>query len=126
MKHRDILYIITAIMLLLFVLVSMPSSAQITVYPCDITQFGTYCLNPHTNPMLGYLPIDTVISFRNPEIPTNNPEHTDIGIISGYFWDINEQVYKYLVITNPFDPLSEFPLMRRDIVALDEVLNAFD
>ena len=83
---------------------------------CDTTQFGQFCENPHTNPMNGYLPIDSVVYFRDPSLVDTDSNHTDIGIITAYIWYVPTQSYEYLVLTNPIDPQADLPLMRRQLV----------
>lgn len=118
------LAVIGAFSLILAFLLHIPySNAQ--TERCDVGQPEPIgCV--YTGVVQGYLPIGTFIGFRDPEIPTQQAEYTDIGLITGYWWDVNSDRYGYHVLVQPYDRQAAIPLRTHKIVFQEQILDGID
>lgn len=117
------LLIFSVLFMLFAFLQTIPSiTAQHSI--CDVgTPEPLGCV--YTGNVEGYLEINTVIFFRNRAIPTTEKGYTDIGVITGYWWDINENRYGYRVLIQPRDVLIETPFEIQLVVFPEQVLQVF-
>lgn len=82
---------------------------------CQPGEWGALCQDyPQSLP--GYLPLDSVVYFRVESLEYSNPERSDIGVITAYWWDVNEQRYHYQLLTAPPDPENPYNIAQYKII----------
>lgn len=104
--------IISALFISLF---SIDIESSHAIPECQPGEWGALCQDyPQSLP--GYIPLDSVVYFRVQSLEFNNPERSDIGIITAYWWDVNEQRYHYQILTSPPDPENPYNVTQYKII----------
>lgn len=112
-------------LLLLFALSQIIPNTNAQSGVCDTgTPEPIGCI--YTGRVDGFLPIGEFIGFRNPDIPTQQPEYTDIGLITAYWWDVNSNRYGYHVLVQPYDRQAAIPYRAHKLVFPEQVLDGID